>query len=63
MLAADVGAFWTFRNNSGSLITPITLVNATAVYNGKSAATTVSIASGNSLTFVYSGTGTSYITI
>ena len=63
MLASDVGVFWTFRNNTASTLLTISLSNATAVYNGSSAATSVKLAVGNSITFVYSGTGTSYIAI
>jgi hypothetical protein len=59
--ADDVGAFWTFRNNSGSTLA-ITLTTGTATYNGDAAATSVSIADGNSLTFVFVS-GTSFIAI
>jgi hypothetical protein len=57
----DVGAFWTFRNNSGSTLT-IALTTGTATYNGDAAATSVQIADGNSLTFVFVS-GTSYVAI
>lgn len=57
----DVGAFWTFRNNSGSTLA-INLTTGTATYNGDAAATSVQIADGNSLTFVFVS-GTSYVAI
>jgi len=59
--AEDVGAFWTFRNNSGSTLT-LALTTGTVTYNGNAAATQVEIADGNSLTFVFVS-GTSYVAI
>lgn len=56
----SAGSFWIFRNNTGSSLT-LSLTNGTAVYGGLSAASSVVIASGNSLSLVYSGGGTSYI--
>lgn len=54
------GNFWVFKNNTASLLT-LTLTGGTAVYAGSTSAATMYIASGNALTLVYSGSGTTYI--
>lgn len=54
------GSFWVFRNNTSSSLT-VALTNGTAVCAGLSAATSITVGAGNSLTLVYSGAGTSYI--
>jgi hypothetical protein len=64
--ASDYGAFWTFRNNT---VDPklLTFTNtAGIVYNGNSAATSITIGSSNALTLVFSGssnTTSTYIAI
>ena len=63
MSAGDVGAFWTFRNNTSSALLDIALTSGSIVYNGLSAGVDVRLAAGNSITFVYTGVGTSYIAI
>lgn len=63
---SDYGAFWTFRNNYSANKT-LTLANtAGVVYNGSSAATSVTIVPSNALTLVFSGssnTTSTYIAI
>ena len=51
----DYGAFWTFRNNQSSNKSVNFTNTAGIVCNGNSAATTITIATGNSLTLVFSG--------
>jgi hypothetical protein len=60
MSAADVGAYWVLTNYT-SLQVQVNLSNATAVYKGSNAATTIYL--GSSLALAYSGTGTSYIVL
>jgi hypothetical protein len=54
-----VGAFWVFRNNTTGMLT-LTLDSFSATYNGTNAFI-VSIASGNSLTLVPSGSLSNFI--
>jgi hypothetical protein len=60
MSAGDVGAYWVLTNYT-SLQMQVNLSNATAVYKGSNAATTVYV--GSAIALAYSGTGTSYIVL
>lgn len=62
MSSGDVGAFWTFQNNTSGNLT-IALTNGTASYRGNPSATTIYIGQYSGFVLVYSGTGTSYIVL
>jgi hypothetical protein len=62
MNSADAGAYWVFKNNTGSLL-QVQLSNGTANYRGNNTATTLFVGIDNSLGLAYSGTGTSYIAL
>ena len=62
MVSGDIGAFWSFQNNSSGILT-ITLTNGTASYRGNPSATTIYMGVKNGLALVYSGSGTSYIVL
>lgn len=62
MNSADAGAYWVFKNTTGSVL-QVELTNGTANYKGNNTATTLFVGRGNSLGLAYSGTGTSYIAL
>jgi hypothetical protein len=62
MISADAGAYWVFKNNTGSLL-QVELSNGTANYKGNNSATTLFVGINNSLGLAYSGSGTSYIAL
>ena len=62
MNSGDAGAYWVFKNTTGSLL-QVQLSNGTANYKGNNTATSLFIGSNNSLGLAYSGSGTSYIAL
>jgi len=60
--SVDAGAYWVFKNTTGSLL-QVELSNGTANYKGNNTATTLFVGIDNSLGLAYSGTGTSYIAL
>ena len=62
MNSADAGAYWVFKNTTGSLL-QVELTNGSANYKGNNTATTLFVGRDNSLGLAYSGTGTSYIAL
>ena len=62
MNSADAGAYWVFKNTTGSLL-QVQLSNGTANYKGNNSATTLFVGIDNSLGLAYSGSGTSYIAL
>lgn len=64
--ASDYGAFWTFRNTYTNTKVLAFTNTAGIVYNGDSAATSISLQGGNAITLVFSGssnTTSTYIAI
>jgi len=62
MTGADGGAYWVFKNTTGSIL-QVELSNGVATYKGNNSATTLFVGSNNSLGLAYSGIGTSYIAL
>ena len=62
MNSGDAGAYWVFKNKTGSLL-QLELTNGTANYKGNNSATTLFVGRDNSLGLAYSGSGTSYIAL
>ena len=61
--SATTGAFFAFRNNTGSTITFTLTGGAVAVYSGSASATSIPVASTNSVVFVADVTSLTYIVV
>jgi hypothetical protein len=61
--SATTGAFFAFRNNTGSTKTLTLVGGATAQYKGDAVATSIQVASTNSVIFVANTTSLTYIVV